>query len=67
MSRNTETLLQVTGIFLGLGAVGTLLASGWYVVTQKEPLDRDAISVFAKIFFGIGAVGILAYLFVKYL
>ncbi len=67
MSRDTETFLQLVGIFLGLGTVGTLLASGWYVVTQKEPLDRDAVLVFAKIFFGIGAVGILAYLFLKYL
>jgi len=67
LSRDAETFLQVVGIFLGLGAAATVLASGWYVLTQKEPLDRNAILVFAKIFFGICAAGILGYLLVKYL
>lgn len=67
MSRDVETFLQVVGIFLGLGSVATVLAGGWYALTQKEPLDWNAILVLAKIFFGICAVGILGYLVVKYL
>jgi hypothetical protein len=62
-----ETFLQLAGILLGAGTVATLLASGWYVVTQKEPLDRGTILTLAKIFYGIAVPGLLVALLLKYL
>jgi hypothetical protein len=67
VNEDTEKLLLLIGLCLVVGLVLTFLASIWYRVTYKEQLDRDTVFLFAKIFFGIGGVAVLTYLFVKYL
>ena len=49
-----------------LGVSGSAVSVVWYRVTQGSWPDRDAILVFVKIFFGIGAFGIAIYLLSRY-
>jgi hypothetical protein len=66
MSTNTQQFFQVVGMSLFVGTTGTLLGSLWYRVTQKEPLTWNSVSVFAKVFYGMGGAAVILYLVLKY-
>jgi hypothetical protein len=53
-------------ISTGTALMGWILSLGWYQLTRREEPDRDTILFFAKLWLGIGAVGILSYLFFRY-
>ncbi len=66
MSESAQSLLLLIGGCLFAGTIFTLLASLWYSLNYKQPLDRDTVFVFAKIFYGMGAIAIFFYLFIRY-
>jgi H+/Cl- antiporter ClcA len=66
MSEQFHTLLLVIVVSLGLGITGSALSVSWLRLTQGEWPDRDTIQGLAKIFFGLGAIGLISYLLFKY-
>jgi hypothetical protein len=66
MSHDIENFLGMSAIGFGLGVTGTILSVFWLRTTEGDWPDKDQILVLAKVFFGIGAFNILAYLFMKY-
>ncbi|MGH9748164.1 MAG: hypothetical protein ACRD59_18865 [Candidatus Acidiferrales bacterium] len=59
-------LAGMTLISVGVASIGWILSIGWYQVTRRDELDRDTMLFFAKLWIGIGAFGILMFLFFRY-
>ena len=59
-------LAGMIAISVGVAATGWILSLGWYQATQREEPDRDTILFFAKLWLGIGALGILLFLLFKF-
>lgn len=59
-------LINVIVIDLGVGITGSALSAAWLRTTQGAWPDRETTVTLAKIWFGLSAVGILFYLFLKY-
>jgi len=59
-------LSGIIAISVGVAAIGWILSLGWYQATQREKPDRDTILFFAKLWLGIGALGILLFLLFKF-
>jgi len=55
--------LEFSAMLLGVSTAGTALSLLWYRATYPDPLDRDTVVFFAKLWYGFGAAGItyLAY------
>ena len=66
MGKNLADLLLMAAFCLGVSVVGSSLAIAWYRLTSKGPLERDKILFLIKLFFGIGAVGMVFFLLTKY-
>jgi hypothetical protein len=62
MSRLTVMLF----ISAGTALIGWILSLGWYQLTRRDDLDRVTIFFFAKLWLGIGAFGMLMFLFFRY-
>ena len=58
--------MHVVIIDLGVGVTGAAISVAWLRTTQGAWPDRDTIRTLTKIWFGLAAVGILMYLFIKY-
>lgn len=56
----------MTLISLSVAIVGWLLCLGWYRATQNETPDKETAVLFAKIWIGIGAFGIVMFLIFKH-
>jgi hypothetical protein len=59
-------LAVMTAISLGVAAIGWILSLGWYRATRRDELDRDTILFFAKLWLGVGALGILLFFVFKF-
>jgi hypothetical protein len=53
-------------IALGGGTIGSFLATLWLRTTERSWPDKETIIGLAKVFYGIGALGVVMYLFMKY-
>jgi hypothetical protein len=62
MSRVAEMLFISAGVAL----MGWILSLGWYRFTRRDELDRDTILFFAKLWLGVGALGMLLFFFFKF-
>lgn len=49
-----------------VAVVGWLLSLGWYRVTQNATPDKDTALFFAKIWIGMGALGIVMFAIIKH-
>ena len=56
----------MTAISLGVAAIGWILSLAWYQATRRDELDRATILFFAKLWLGIGGLGILFFFFFKF-
>jgi hypothetical protein len=66
MNADLENLLiMVIGAFF-VGTTGSALAILWSRIVRQAWPDRDTMIGLAKVFYGIGALGIVMYLFLKY-
>jgi hypothetical protein len=59
-------LAVMTAISLGVAAIGWILSLSWYRATRSDELDRDTILFFAKLWLGVGALGILLFFVFKF-
>jgi len=57
-------IMAIGGLFVG--TVGSALAILWTTAIHRSWPDRDTMIGLAKVFYGIGALGIVMYLFMKY-
>jgi hypothetical protein len=65
-----ETLQQLFIVLvgsLGVAVAGSGIAILWYRLTAKGPVERDTVFFPIKLFFGIGAFGIVIFLILKFL
>jgi hypothetical protein len=53
-------------IAFGGGTLGSVLAILWLRMTENAWPDRDTMIGLAKVFYGLGVLGIVMYLFIKY-
>jgi hypothetical protein len=67
VNNQLKDIFLASGMGVAVGTVGTVLASAWYRITQKDPLTWDSVAVFAKIFYGIGSLAIISYLLFRYM
>jgi hypothetical protein len=66
MAHDIKNFLGMSAIGIGIGITGSILSVFWLRTTEGEWPDRDQISGLMKVFFGIGAFSVLAYLLMKY-
>lgn len=66
MEQGIQDFLGMSAISGGIGALGSVMSVLWLRTTQGEWPDKDQIVGLMKVFFGIGALGLVAYLLVKY-
>jgi hypothetical protein len=58
--------LEFIGLCLGAVTAAFVLSLLWYKVTQRDQLDRSTVIFFIKLWYGIGTIGILVGLALKY-
>jgi hypothetical protein len=66
MTQNIQDFLGMCAIGIGVAITGTVLSVFWLRSTQGEWPDKDQVLVLLKIYVGIGAFGVVAYLLMKY-
>ena len=67
MGQTIHQLIIIVIGCLGLAVVGSAIGILWYRITSPGPLERDTVLFNMKMFFGIGASGIVMFLIVKFL
>jgi len=63
---NLQLVLFTMGVYVGVGVLGTTLASIWSRIMYPDAFDRDTVLGLAKIFFGIGGFFFVLFLVLKF-
>jgi hypothetical protein len=59
-------LVEFIEVCLFASTAGTVLSLFWYKATQKEQLDRETITFFVKLWYGIGGIAFVIGVLLKY-